>query len=192
MRIFEAIGEFFLAIFRGIGAAICWLASMAIRYFMVYLPVLVMAGFAIFWILNPDGPDIETFTTMDLLENYDYKFTVMCAEWLTNNPEMKGLISFVLICAFFVIKLALLVIVAILETSFVYILFGLVGTFIIVILFFVVTIAIFFILPGGAVVYSGIFIRYSEYEDRWFYILCTLLTLACSVTCYIYAFAALD
>ena len=190
MVILEAIGAFFAAIFKGIWYAICWIAAMAVRYFMVYLPVLVIGGFALFWILNPDGPSIEGIHTMDIMNTYNYKFTVMCAEWLTENPEPKGLITLALILAFILFKLVLLVAVALIETAFVYILYGLVLSFVLIILQLILTVVVFFVLPGAAVIYSGIFIRYSEYEDRWFYILCTLLTLACAVTCYIYAFAA--
>ena len=190
MFILEAIGAFFAAIFRGIWFAICWIARMIVQYFIVYLPVLIMGGFAIFWILTPDGPQIEGITTFDVFNTYNYKFTVMCAEWLINNPEPVGLITLLLIIVFFLFKLVLLIVVALLETAFVYVLFGLVGSFVLIVLQLVLVVVIFFVLPGAAVVYSGIFIKYSDYLDRWFYILCALLTLACSVTCYIYAFAA--
>ena len=202
MAILAAIGAFFATIFKGIvfgicaffkgiWMVICWIATMAVRYFFVYLPVLVMLGFALFWIFNPDGPDTNPFIPINTLNGYDWKLTVLCAEWFVTNPEITGLISLILIGAFVIFKLALVIVVAVLETFFVYIIYGFIFTFIIKIITFVLLIVIFFVLPAGAFVYSGIIIKNSDYYDRWFYILCTLATLACSIICYIYAFGAL-
>lgn len=202
MRVLEAIGDFFATIFKaiiygicaffkGIWAVICWIAIMAVKYFLVYLPVLVMLGFAIFWILNSDGPDIDAFVTMNTLNGYDFKLTVLCVDWFLTNPEPIGLITLILIGAFIIFKLALVVIVAILEAIFVYLIYGLILTMLLIAIYFILMIAVFFVLPAAAVVYSAIFIKNSDYYDRWFYILCTILTTVCSVICYIYAFAAL-
>ena len=202
MRILEAIGSFFAAIFKGIvfgicaffkgiWMVICWIATMAVKYFLVYLPVLIMAGFAIFWICNPEGPDTNPFLPINTLNGYDWKLTVLCADWLVTNDSPQGLITLLLIGVFILFKLALLIVVAVLETFFVYLIYGFIFTFIIIIVTFILLIAVFFVLPAAAVVYSGIFIKNSDYYDRWFYILCLLLTLGCSVICYIYAFAAL-
>ena len=202
MAILAAIGTFFATIFKGIvfgicaffkgiWMVICWIATMAVRYFFVYLPVLVMLGFALFWIFNPNGPDTDPFLPINTLNGYDWKLTVLCAEWLVTNSSPVGLITLLLTGIFILFKLALVIVVAVLETFFVYLIYGFIFTFLIIIITFVLMIVIFFILPAAAVVYSGIIIKNSDYYDRWFYILCTLLTLGCSIICYCYAFPAL-
>lgn len=187
MFILEAIGNFFKAIWYGI----CWLVGAAIRYFLVYLPVLVMAGFAIFWVFHPDGFDFDPWLPGEIIETYNYKLTVMSANWLVDNAEVVGLVSFVLIHVFFIIKLAILIVAAIFETIVVYILYALLLSFVLIIIYFVLLIAVFLVLPAAAVVYSGILIKYSDGYNRWFYILCLLLTLGFSVMCYMYAIPAI-
>lgn len=198
MRVLEAIGSFFVAIFKGIWYGICaffqglwWLICLIVRwliqYFIIYIPVLIMGGFAIFWICNPDYSDPGALITFNLLEEwgYEWNLTNMCAEWLVNTEAN------ILLLIIGAVKLVILVVTAVLETVIVYLIFGLIGTFISAIIYFVINIIIWFILPAAAVVYSVIMLKNSDSYNRWFYILCSLLTILCSVICYIYAFGAL-
>ena len=206
MGFFEAIGNFFSMIWRGILAFFCgiwwviktvavaifnaivYLIGLMVRYFFVYLPVVIMAGFAIFWILNPEGPEAECILPMDLLLNkwgYNFNITLAAVEWM-ENTEVN-----ILFLIIFLFKIVVIVVAAIFEFIVIYLIFGLVGSLIAFVIYFILMIAIFFVLPAAAVVYSGFMIKNSDSYNRWFYFLCTILTIVCTVICYIYAFGAL-
>ncbi len=204
MRVLDAIGKFFVLILKGIlwffygiwwviktiavtiFKVIVFVLRLMVRYFFVYLPVLIMAGFAIYWILNPEGPDSSALITFSLLEDwgYEWNLTVMAAEWLQNTPTN------ILFLIIILLKVVVVVIAAVLEFVFVYLIFGLIGTIISAVLYLIINIVIYFVFPAAAVVYACFMIKNSESYNRWFYILCTLLTIICSVICYIYAFPA--
>ena len=144
MAVLEAIGAFFMAIIRGIGwffyaiwvgiktvaitivRVIIYLIGLMIRYFIIYAPVLVMAGFAIFWILNPEGPNESAYATFEHLDDVGYNFnlTVLAAEWIMKSETNIFLLIVV------PIKMVITVVVAILETILVYGVFGIIGTLI--------------------------------------------------------------
>lgn len=177
------MGRFFEAIWEGI----CKIASFIVRYFYVYIPVLVMAGFAIFWIFNPAGPDMECYTTFHLLDYWDYNWnmTVGAWEWLEATEESFFMLAIILF------KFLVVVLAAIIELVFIYFIFGCILSLICVLFYFIINIVIWFILPAAAVVYSIIITaKCSEYEDRAFFVLCTILTLAATVICYLFAFPA--
>ena len=198
MAILEAIGEFFATVFKAIWSGICaffgfiWsiictIVAWVVEYFFVYLPVLVIGGFAIFWICNPEYSDPGALITFNLLEDwgYEWNLTNMAAEWLVNTEPN---ILLLIIGAF---KLVVLVVTAVLETVIVYLIFGFIGTIISAVIYFVVNIMIWFILPAAGAVYSCIMLKNSQYHNRWFYLLCSVLTIIAAVICYIFAFSAL-
>ena len=205
MNVFEAIGAFFVLIGKGIGyffygiwwvlkttvvtiaKVIAYLVMLAIRYFLVYLPVLVVAGMAIWWIFNPEGPNVDVFIPLEAVANgnYDFELTALVWEWLENTD--RNILYLIIV----IIKFALVIISAILEIIFVYILFGLFGSLVVVAITFILLIVVFLILPAASAVYSIIAIRYAERHNAWFYILCTLLTIAGAVICYMYAIPAI-
>ena len=211
MAILEAIGIFFATIFKGIAYGIYWffkaivigicavakflwwlictIVMLAIKYFFVYLPVLVIGGFVIFWIFNPEGPDVDIELPMSLLLNewnYDFNLTNAAVEWMENTEENILFLIIVLI------KLALVIVSAVAEFIFVYILFGLVGSIIVAAISFVVVVIIWLVLPAAGAVYSCIMLKNSEYHNRWFYLLCAVLTIIAAVICYVYAIPAID
>lgn len=199
MRVLEAIGWFFATIFKGIWYGICaffsaiwWLictlVRLAIEYFFVYLPVIVVGAFAIFWIMNPEGPDVECPLPMSLLVNdwgYDFNLTNLAVEWMENTEEN------ILFLIIILIKLACIVVAAVFEFIFIYVLFGMVGSIIMAAIYFVVIVAVFIVLPACGAVYSCIWLKNAERHNLWFYILCAILTIIAAVICYMYIIPAL-
>ena len=205
MNIFDKIADFFLAIadffvmigrgivtgivsfFKGIWwalkaigiaifKAVCFIVGILIKYFPIYLPVLILGVYMILWI---SGTMLKLDSTIyglwDFFE-YEYELTVGLANWLTSTEH-----NFFSAITLGLVQVVLIAVVAVLETIIVYVLFFGVGSIIIMAIQFVLWMIFLIGLPVAATIYSAIMIKNSCRYDSWFYILSFVLTLAMTV-----------
>lgn len=197
--IFAAIGSFFvmigkgilfgiLAVFKGIWwvlkttgiliyRVVAYVVGLIVRYFFVYLPALIMVIYALLLIFNViQNLDTEIHGLWDYV-SYGYNLTNALANWLTSVEH-----NFFTAITLGLFQVILIAVVAVLETLIIYVLFFGVGSLIWMGIQFILWMVFLVVLPAAAVVYSiSNLIKNSKRYNSWFYILVTLITLACAV-----------
>ena len=189
MNIFDKIADFFLAIadffvmigkgiwsgLKAIGIAIFkvvyFVVGILIKYFPIYLPVLILGVYMILWI---SGTMLKLDSTIyglwDFVE-YEYELTVGLAEWLTTTEH-----NFFSAITLGLVQVVLIAVVAVLETIIVYVLFFGVGSIIIMAIQFVLWMIFLIGIPVAAPIYLFIMIKNSCKYNIWFYIVSFVLT----------------
>ena len=203
MAVLEAIGSFFVLIGKGIGyffygiwcviktiavsiaKAVAYVVMLAVRYFLVYLPVLVIGVYVILWVT---GAMLELdWGIYGIWEIWDYEWglTVTAVEWMENAEY-----SFFTALPLGLFHVLLVVLFALIDFLVIYIIVFGFGSLIIMAIQFVIYMGILFVLPAGAVVYSFMMLKNnSDSYNSWFHILCLILTIAGALLHYICTFA---
>lgn len=168
---------------------ICYLGELIIKYFVVYLPVLVMAVYIILW---GTGKMTELdFSIKPLWDYFDYNYeiTTRAASWLKEtSANVESIFTLTLI----LIQALIVAVAAIFETFVIYFLFFGIATIIWIAIVFSFMVLFLFLIPAGAVVYSIVIgKKFAEHEDAWFHITVIILTTVSAVIHYIYLFQAM-
>jgi hypothetical protein len=170
-----------IAIFK----VICFVVGLLIKYFPIYLPVLILAGYVILWLTGTMLKlDSTIYGLWDFI-GYEYELTVGLAHWLTSTEH-----NFFSAITLGLVQVVLIAVVAVLETIIVYVLFFGVGSIIIMAIQFVLWMIFLIGIPVAAPIYSFIMIKNSCKYNIWFYILSFVLTLAMTVIHFIYLIPA--
>ena len=177
VAVFKAIWWFIVLIAKVIYKVIAYLVGLAVRYFFVYLPALIMIIYALLLIFNViQNMDTEIHGLWDYF-NYEYFFTNEAVSWLTGTEH-----NFFTAITLGLFQVILIVFTAIFDTLIIYVCFFGIGSFIWMLIQFVLWMVFLIIIPVGAVVYSIVMmIKFAEKYNLWFYILVILTTLACSI-----------
>lgn len=173
----KAVWSFIVMVAKLIYRVVAYLVGLAIRYFFVYLPALIMLIYALLLIFNViQNMDSEIHPIWDYF-SYEYFFTTTFSGWLTSTEH--NFFSAITLGLFQVILIA---VAAVLETIIIYVCFFGVGSLVWMLIQFVLWMVFLFVLPAGAIIYSIVMmIKHAEKYNLWFYILVILITLACSV-----------
>ena len=175
--VFKAIWWFIVLIAKVIYKVIAYLVGLAVRYFFVYLPALIMIIYALLLIFNViQNMDTEIHGLWDYF-NYEYFFTNEAVSWLTGTEH-----NFFTAITLGLLQVILIVFTAIFDTLIIYVCFFGIGSFIWMLIQFILWMVFLIVIPVGAVVYSIVMmIKFAEKYNLWFYILVILTTLACSI-----------
>lgn len=172
----KAIWWFIVLIAKVIYRVIAYLVGLAIRYFFVYLPALIMIIYALLLMFNViQSMDSEIHGLWDYFD-YGYLFTTKSVSWLTGTEH-----NFITAITLGVIQIALIVVAAIFDTLIIYVCFFGVGSLVWMLIQFILWMAFLIVIPVGSVIYSIVMmIKHAEKYNLWFYLLVVLISLACS------------